>query len=330
MAIDGMKVIDLDSHLVGDLENWEQTVEAKYKEFLPRKLPTKDNERRKTLVGNQIMIGSELGRQKAEKKEWVTPRDLTAQGRVRNMDLDGIDVAVLSPNSPALDILWFVDDPELAAAYARAQNNYMNYYASQQPGRLMWAGVIPLQDPDEAIKELHRSRELGSKALNVKATPIPGKEWWDPHFDPIFDEVEKTNTPIIFHDTKTGSMGHERFADNFFFSHMVGRTIESMVCLMIYLCGGVMEKHPDLKIICLHIQIETEISVIFCVNVARDYRFVSGGIQQGKIIKNHSFGCKSDGFILCHIIGIKPCYSETRILKAYISADIWLSKCSFN
>jgi hypothetical protein len=25
------------------------------------------------------------------------------QGRVRNMDLDGIDVAVLSPNSPALD-----------------------------------------------------------------------------------------------------------------------------------------------------------------------------------------------------------------------------------
>jgi hypothetical protein len=115
----------------------------------------------------------------------------------------------------------------------------------------MWAGVIPLQDPKEAIKELHRSRELGSKALNVKATPIPGKEWTDPHFDPIFDELEKTNTPIIFHDTKTGSMGHERFADNFFFSHMVGRTIESMICLMVYLCGGVMEKHPKLKIICL-------------------------------------------------------------------------------
>ena len=46
-------------------------------------------------------------------------------------------------------------------------------------------------------------------------------------------------------------MGHERFADNFFFSHMVGRTIESMVCLMVYLCGGIMEKHPNLKIICL-------------------------------------------------------------------------------
>ena len=97
MAIVGMKVIDLDSHLGGDLESWEQTIEEKYREFLPRKLPTKDNERRKTLVGNQNLIGSELGRQKAEKKEWVTPADLTPQGRVRNMDLDGIAVAVYRP-----------------------------------------------------------------------------------------------------------------------------------------------------------------------------------------------------------------------------------------
>jgi len=75
--------------------------------------------------------------------------------------------------------------------------------------------LIPIQDPEKAVSELHRSRELGSKALNVKATPIPGKEWWNPHFDPIFDELEKTKTPIIFHDTKTGSMGHERFAATF-------------------------------------------------------------------------------------------------------------------
>src|ERR687897_2163418 len=101
MAIDGMKVIDLDSHLVGDLESWDQTVEAKYKEFLPRKLPNKDNERRKTLVGNQILVGSELGRQKAEKKEWVTPQDLTAEGRALTMDLGGICGAAVSPHSPA-------------------------------------------------------------------------------------------------------------------------------------------------------------------------------------------------------------------------------------
>ena len=175
MAIDGMKVVDLDSHLVGDLESWEQTIEDRWKPYLPKKLPTKDNERRKTLVGNRIMTGSELGRHKADKKEWVTEADLMPQGRVRNMDLDGIDVAVLSPNSPALDILWFADDPELAAAYARAQNNYMNWYASQQPGRLMWAGVIPLQDSKEAIKELHRSRELAARRSTSRRRRSPAR-----------------------------------------------------------------------------------------------------------------------------------------------------------
>ena len=96
MAIDGMKVIDLDSHLVGDLENWEQTIEDNWKPHLPKRLPTKENERRKTLVGNRIMVGSELGDQRAEKKAWFKPDDLTPEGRVRNMNLDGIDVAYIS------------------------------------------------------------------------------------------------------------------------------------------------------------------------------------------------------------------------------------------
>ena len=151
MAIDGMTVVDLDSHLVGDLERWDQTIEEPWRPCLPKKLPTRPDERRRTLIGNRVMVGSELGRHKAEKQEWVKDDDLTPQGRVRNMNLDGIDVAVLSPNSPALDIIWFVDDADLAAAYARAQNNYMNAYEAQQPGRLMWAGVIALHDPQEAV-----------------------------------------------------------------------------------------------------------------------------------------------------------------------------------
>ena len=251
MALDGMKVIDLDSHLVGDLDNWESCIEEEWKPHLPKKLPTKPDERKRTLIGNRILVGSELGRHAVDKRNWFKTEDLTPEGRVRNMDKDGIDVAVLSPNSPALDVLWFVDAPELAAAYCRAQNNYMQHYASRCPDRLMWAGVVPLQDPNEAVRELHRSREMGSKAVNIKAVPVQGREWSDAYYNPIFREMEKLGMPIIFHDTKTGSLGQERFAENFFFSHMVGRTLETMVCLMVYICGGVLERFPDLKVICL-------------------------------------------------------------------------------
>ena len=166
MAIDGMKVIDLDSHLVGDLESWHQTVEAKYKEFLPRKLPTKDNERRKTLVGNQIMIGSELGRQKAEKKEWVTEADLTPHGRVRNMDLDGIDVAVLSPNSPALDILWFADDPELGrglCAGAKQLHELVLLPAAGPPDVGRRDSAARFQGSDQGTASLARARQQSAQ-----------------------------------------------------------------------------------------------------------------------------------------------------------------------
>ena len=250
MPFAGSKIIDLDAHLVGDTSHWEETIDEEWKPFLPKPLPSKLGERQLTLIGNRIMVGSEITGPSV-KPNWVRPEDLTPEGRVRNLDKDGIDIAVLSPNSSALDRLWFPDDPELAAAYCRAQNDYMALFSSHFPDRLMWAGVIPLQDPDEAIRELYRAHELGSKGLNIKATPVQGREWYDPYYEPVFREIEKLRLPIIFHDTKTGSLGQDRFADNFFFSHMVGRVLETMVCCMSFICGGVLEKFPALNVISL-------------------------------------------------------------------------------
>jgi uncharacterized protein len=251
MPIDGVKVIDLDSHLVGDVPSWERFIDEEWKGWLPRPLPVRPDERVRTLVGNRVMIGSELGRHRAEKPEWVTPADLSPEGRVRMQDRAGIDVAVLSPNSPALDLVWFPDDPLLAAAYCRAQNDYMAWFAAQQPDRLKWAGVIPLQDPDEAVAELQRAARLGMVGLNVKAVPVNGREWSDPYYDPIYRDLERMRLPIIIHDTKLASLGQERFAENFFFSHMVGRVLEAMVCAMVFICGGVLERFPELKVIVL-------------------------------------------------------------------------------
>jgi aminocarboxymuconate-semialdehyde decarboxylase len=250
MPINGVKIIDLDSHLVGDVPNWPQWIEEDWKPFLPKKIPTKPQEKTLTLVGKRILVG-DPGHFEQDRPDWMRPEDLTVEGRVRNLDKDGIDIAVLSPNSIALSTVWFVDDPELAAAFCRTQNNYMNYYASQAPARLKWAGLIPWQDRDAAIKELHWMAEMGSKGLNMKATPMLGREWSDSYYEPVFRELQALHLPIIFHDTRTGSLGHERFQNNFFFSHMVGRVLETMVCGMVFICGGILEKFPGMKIIML-------------------------------------------------------------------------------
>lgn len=38
MSVNGMTIIDLDSHLVGDLDNWASHVEEQWKPFLPKKI----------------------------------------------------------------------------------------------------------------------------------------------------------------------------------------------------------------------------------------------------------------------------------------------------
>lgn len=251
MAISGTKVIDLDNHLSDDVANWEHWIDREWRSSLPRRIPTAIEERSLTQVGDQVMTESSPGTVQNERPASHAQNATTPEGRVAVLDQAGIDVAVLSPNSPALNYVWFPENPKLAAAYCRAQNNYMHHYASQYPDRFAWAGVIPMQDVDEAIKELQRATDMGMKGLNQKATPVQGREWWDPYYDPIFSELQNLHLPIIFHETRNGSLGHDRFHRNFFFSHMVGRVLETMMASMTIVCGGVLERFPELKIVLL-------------------------------------------------------------------------------
>jgi len=71
---------------------------------------------------------------------------------------------------------------------------------------------------------------------------------------PLFDEAFEVfwRRPAVGYSTRDlRSMGVERFADNFFYSHMVGRVIEGMVMLMAIVCGGVLERYPGLKVVLL-------------------------------------------------------------------------------
>jgi predicted TIM-barrel fold metal-dependent hydrolase len=148
-------------------------------------------------------------------------------------------------------LAWFPKDPAVAAAFCRTQNAMMADYSSHFPDRLKWAGLIPWQDADEAVMELHRSHEMGNVGVNMKATPVLGRECFDTYYDPVYAELERLGMPIIIHDTKFWSMGVERSADNFFYSHMVGRVLDGMVFLMAIICGGVLERFPRLKVVLL-------------------------------------------------------------------------------
>ncbi len=89
--------------------------------------------------------------------------------RIRMLDEWRVDQGVLFPT---VGILWDVADDELAAAYARAYNNWIHEFAAGAPGRVIPIAHLALQDPVTALAELRRCLKLGFKGIFLAPSPL--------------------------------------------------------------------------------------------------------------------------------------------------------------
>ena len=143
MAYNGMRIIDGDGHVVEPGNLWEQYLEPPYKDRAPRLV--RDN---RGLV--RLMIEGRLFPKPEGKNTGISIRGINrnvriefskgtgeANGdRVKAMDIDGIDVALLFPTLGLL--APEAEDPGLAAALARAYNDWLGTeYCAHAPDRLL-------------------------------------------------------------------------------------------------------------------------------------------------------------------------------------------------
>ena len=109
MPVGHTPVIDLDNHLVDDLSSWEEWVEEEWRALLPKKIPGTEDERPRTLVGERIMMGSEVPNQRGKRPNWVGTSDHTPGGRVKLLDEAGIDLAeddaIFAGNNFFIDVI---------------------------------------------------------------------------------------------------------------------------------------------------------------------------------------------------------------------------------
>src|SRR5712692_6213193 len=102
------KVVDADGHVVEPMSAWQEYVEAKYRDLAPRTVRDEDGYERVMIAGKLLgrgpfSLGAALtpgGLANAEWREKRTYADAHPGGwdphvRIKDMDLDGIDVAVL-------------------------------------------------------------------------------------------------------------------------------------------------------------------------------------------------------------------------------------------
>ncbi|MGA8261899.1 MAG: amidohydrolase family protein [Arenicellales bacterium] len=245
-----VRVIDADGHVGSTPETWEKYLETPYRERGPRIV--KDNRGTERWMVEGILYpkpeGIASGQPEGIKGSMLHDGVSDPVARLRDMDAEGIDIAVVFGNLPEL-ILAAVVDKGLAAAMARAYNDWVADYCRTEPQRLKAVAMLPMQDVEASVVELRRAtQELGLVAAML-ATNVRGKNLDHPDFLPIFAEAAKLGVPLTVHGApSTGSFACADRFDNYFFTHAVAHPFEQMVSVMCVICGGILERFPELRI----------------------------------------------------------------------------------
>lgn len=166
--------------------------------------------------------------------------------RLKEMDKAKIDVAVLSTAPP---MFYYWAPAKLAARVARIINDGIKKAVDAYPDRFLGMATVPLQDPEEAIKELHYCvKELGFKSVLIGSN-IEGRQFDEPEFLPFFQECAKLGVLVNLHPYYVGD---KKMFEKYYLTNLLGNPLDTAVALSHLIFGGVFDKCPGLKVIAAH------------------------------------------------------------------------------
>jgi aminocarboxymuconate-semialdehyde decarboxylase len=138
---------------------------------------------------------------------------------------------------------------EVGVKAARAVNDGLAEFVGRAPDRLIGIGTVPLQDGVEAASELDRSmHDLGFKGAEI-LTNVDGRELSDASLEPFWKKAEQLGALIAIHPN--GFTDAKRLS-RFYFNNIIGNPLETAIALHYLIFDGVLERHPNLKILAAH------------------------------------------------------------------------------
>ncbi len=223
MSMNGIYVIDADGHIRERDEDLRPYLPEPYRSR-DRQFYPNDNWDRS--------FGGKLGRMVFD-----------LEPRLKDMDVEGIDLAVLYPTS-GLSI-GAVREPEFAAALCTAYNSWLAKFCKQSP-RLRGVALVPVNNVPAAVKEVERAASIGLIGVMLAAHGH-GKNLGEPEFYPLYATCERLNMAVGVHAAQVNCEGLNRFT-SFIGVHAVSHPFEQMVCATGIILGGIPELFPRLRI----------------------------------------------------------------------------------
>ena len=138
----------------------------------------------------------------------------------------------------------YFSKPKDGLEVARFLNDDLANLVNKYPKKYIGLGSLPMQDPELAVQELFRIRELGLKGVQVGSN-IEDKNLNEPDFYPVWEACEKLGLAVLVHPW---NMMGKKNMKKYWLPWLVGMPAETSraMCSMIF--GGIFEKFPNLRV----------------------------------------------------------------------------------
>ncbi len=182
--------------------------------------------------------------------EYVKPRLLDFDElRLADMDENGIDLCVLSANSPGVQLEL---DTKKAVENARSANDFLAVQINKHPTRFAGFAHLALQDPAAAAAELDRCvRSLGMKGALINGH-TNGAYLDEEQFWPVWEKAEELGVPIYLHpaDPPAVPANIQGYPEMFGPAFAWGAETSGHALRIIY--GGIFDRFPKATLLLGH------------------------------------------------------------------------------
>ncbi len=177
--------------------------------------------------------------------------------RLSEMDRHGIEMTILSLNSPAVQGVLDVGE---AVETARSANDSLAEQVARRPDRFAGFAALPMQDPDAAIRELTRCiGDLGFKGAMVngftqKEVPDSAIYYDIPEYRPFWAAVQDLDVPFYLHPRRNiPSRAYAYDGHPWLLSPAWDFAVQTADHALRLICSGLFDEFPGLQMVLGHL-----------------------------------------------------------------------------
>jgi aminocarboxymuconate-semialdehyde decarboxylase len=193
------------------------------------------------LDSGKLSVTSQIG-----SRPGLGPGAYDPAARIKALDQMSIDIQVISP-SPILLFYW--EEPAVAAHFSRKQNEAIQEIVKKHPNRFVGFGSVPLQNIADSIAIAREAKSIGLKGLEI-GNAVGDKPLDDPSFEPFLNVAQELDMLLFVHPLEGGLDADDPLSP--ILGNVLQFTFRTTMMVERMILKGMFEKYPNLRLCLSH------------------------------------------------------------------------------